>query len=73
MPNDKYEGEMIRILGTLMSGNRLTSFINTVANHIYFTYAIEKSKITYNDSVHNGDDMLVSFKRPIDYLKILDK
>jgi hypothetical protein len=45
----------INIAGTLMSGWRLTSFINTVLNRVYLEYAGLQEKTTY--AIHNGDDM----------------
>nr|QIP68035.1 RNA-dependent RNA polymerase [Erysiphales associated mitovirus 1] len=47
---DKYKAN-----GTLMSGWRLTAFMNTVLNRIYLLHADLSSNVIY--AVHNGDDM----------------
>ncbi|UUY86183.1 RNA dependent RNA polymerase [Loquat associated totivirus 1] len=53
--SDEYE-----VKGTLLSGWRLTTFMNTALNYIYFKLAgVFDVKGVY-DSVHNGDDVLVS-------------
>ncbi|APG76058.1 hypothetical protein 2 [Wuhan insect virus 27] len=44
--------------GTLMSGWRLTTFVNSVLNYVYTRELIGESK-TVTRSVHNGDDVLV--------------
>jgi hypothetical protein len=44
--------------GTLMSGWRLTTFVNSVLNYIYTTKLIKDSK-TFNRSAHNGDDVIL--------------
>jgi len=44
--------------GTLMSGWRLTSFVNSVLNYIY-TKALNQGAKMISPSVHNGDDVLL--------------
>nr|WGM49133.1 RNA-dependent RNA polymerase [Umbelopsis ramanniana virus 8b] len=44
--------------GTLMSGWRLTTFMNSVLNYIYTQMLMRGSKVNVN-SVHNGDDVLL--------------
>ncbi|QJW70337.1 RNA-dependent RNA polymerase [Erysiphe necator associated totivirus 7] len=48
-------GKTERINGTLLSGWRLTSFINTVLNRVYLQKAGLSEKVIY--ALHNGDDM----------------
>lgn len=50
--------EVFNISGTLLSGWRLTSFINTVLNRVYLVWAGLDKKSIY--SLHNGDDMYAS-------------
>nr|UXL82807.1 RNA-dependent RNA polymerase [Conidiobolus adiaeretus totivirus 1] len=44
--------------GTLMSGWRLTTYMNSVLNYIY-TKRIVKGNVSKMQSVHNGDDVLI--------------
>lgn len=48
----------VRVNGTLLSGWRLTSFINTVLNRVYLEEAGLQEQVEY--AVHNGDDMYAS-------------
>lgn len=62
MPNQfvKYNDlqQVVKINGTLLSGWRLTSFMNTVLNRIYLIEAgIEQHSIY---SLHNGDDVFAT-------------
>lgn len=50
-------GDQYTAKGTLMSGWRLTTFINTVLNYIYCSVLFEDHK-TLKRTVHNGDDVL---------------
>lgn len=43
--------------GTLLSGWRLTTLVNTVLNHVYLDWAGSLTGVL--DSVHNGDDVLM--------------
>jgi hypothetical protein len=57
--------------GTLMSGWRLTSFVNSVLNYIY-THAVAGNVGRTRRSVHNGDDVLMgvsSFATPVTVLR----
>jgi hypothetical protein len=54
--------EVYKTNGTLLSGWRLTTFINTALNYIYFKIAGCLDLDGAVDSVHNGDDVLVSIK-----------
>jgi hypothetical protein len=45
----------IEVLGTLFSGWRHTSFMNTVLNRIYLMWAGLEGNVLY--SIHNGDDV----------------
>lgn len=47
--------ELVPIDGTLMSGWRLTSYMNTVLNRVYLMHAGLEELLIY--SLHNGDDM----------------
>jgi hypothetical protein len=51
-------GTTYRGQGTLMSGWRLTTFMNSVLNYVY-TRKILGGLTTTNRSIHNGDDVLV--------------
>jgi hypothetical protein len=48
-------GTTERISGTLLSGWRLTSFVNTVLNRVYLLHAGLEGNVNY--ALHNGDDM----------------
>nr|WMV64384.1 putative RNA-dependent RNA polymerase [Uromyces fabae virus] len=50
----KYKSE-----GTLLSGWRLTTFMNTVLNYVYTKIMTENANIV---STHNGDDVLAAIK-----------
>jgi hypothetical protein len=57
--------------GTLLSGWRLTSFMNSVLNKIYMSVMLDHSTAALR-SVHNGDDILAgidNFKAAINSLK----
>lgn len=56
--------------GTLMSGWRLTTFINSVLNYIY-TQACTVGVKEAGYSVHNGDDVLMGINRPSTLAMIL--
>jgi hypothetical protein len=58
-----------RAAGTLFSGWRLTSFVNSVLNRVYLEAAGLKQKLLY--TLHNGDDVFgiaESFKDVIDFM-----
>jgi hypothetical protein len=54
--------EVYKSMGTLLSGHRLTTFINSVLNKIYSRKLIEGIKRTIV-SVHNGDDILFGIRK----------
>lgn len=61
--------ERYKCNGTLMSGWRLTSLINTVLNRVYLLEAGIQENVIY--SVHNGDDMyagVATFKNALNVI-----
>ncbi|QGY72630.1 putative RNA dependent RNA polymerase [Plasmopara viticola lesion associated toti 3] len=50
--------ETYKAKGTLLSGWRLTTFMNSVLNYIY-TRMIAGTKMSSKSSLHNGDDVLI--------------
>ena len=60
--NEQKRSDKYKLKGTLLSGWRLTTFMNSVLNYIYFKIsgAIDTEGVV--DSVHNGDDVLLSVK-----------
>lgn len=63
MVRDNATKELYTATGTLFSGWRLTSFVNTVLNRVYLDACGLKETLQY--SVHNGDDVFgvaVNFK-----------
>lgn len=60
--NEGGRGERYRVRGSLLSGWRLTTFINTVLNYIYFKGSGALNAGGVVDSVHNGDDVLLSIR-----------
>lgn len=53
--------ETYKAKGTLLSGWRLTTFMNSVLNYIY-TRMIAADKMSFRSSLHNGDDVLIGSK-----------
>lgn len=49
--------------GTLMSGWRMTTFVNSVLNYVY-TQVLLSGQTTDVRSIHNGDDVLLGLKTP---------
>ncbi|KAG2734163.1 hypothetical protein G9P44_002169 [Scheffersomyces stipitis] len=49
-----------KLNGTLLSGWRLTTFMNTVLNYAYMDIAGAFDVEGFSDSVHNGDDVMIS-------------
>lgn len=49
--------------GTLMSGWRMTTFVNSVLNYVY-TQIIMKGTDELVHSIHNGDDVLIGLRKP---------
>lgn len=60
--NEGGRNEVFKTNGTLLSGWRLTTFMNTALNYIYFKIAGVFDLPGVIDSVHNGDDVLVAIK-----------
>jgi hypothetical protein len=54
--------ETYKTKGTLMSGWRLTTFVNSVLNYIYTTTLIQGSEDQIY-SLHNGDDVIMTFSK----------
>lgn len=59
----------VPINGTLMSGWRLTSYMNTVLNRVYLMYAGLDDLLVY--SLHNGDDMFGGAPSMANALKLI--
>lgn len=57
--------------GTLLSGWRLTSFINTVLNRVYLEEASLLENVEY--AVHNGDDMYASCTTILNAMNVVRK
>ena len=60
--NEAKRNDVYRANGTMLSGWRLTTFMNSVLNYVYFVVsgALDTSGVV--DSVHNGDDVLLSVR-----------
>lgn len=58
--------------GTLLSGWRLTTFMNTVLNWAYMKIAGVFDLDDVQDSVHNGDDVMISLNRVSTAVRIMD-
>jgi hypothetical protein len=54
--------ETYRTKGTLMSGWRLTTFVNSVLNYIYTSVLVQGSEDEVY-SLHNGDDVIMTFNK----------
>lgn len=61
----------VRVHGTLLSGWRLTSFINTVLNRVYLEEAGLLENVEY--AVHNGDDMYASCDTVLNAMRVVKK
>jgi len=59
--------------GTLLSGSRLTTFINTVLNYVYMDIAGVFEHPDVVDSVHNGDDVLIAIRSVKAAIDVHDK
>lgn len=60
--NEVKNPETYEAAGTLLSGWRLTTFVNTALNYVYFKIAGALDAEGVKDSVHNGDDVLVAIR-----------
>nr|WMV94329.1 RdRp [Hymenoscyphus albidus victorivirus 1] len=67
----KYDGAAHRILGTLMSGHRGTTFINSVCNAAYVRCAVGGSTFDRMLSLHAGDDVYIRCNTLSDCERIL--
>lgn len=63
-----YDNKKYPINGTLFSGWRLTSFMNTVCNWVYSSEVLDERP--YLTSVHNGDDTLMSVQYVSDLIRL---
>lgn len=54
-----YKGKLMKAAGTLMSGHRGTTFINSVLNAAYIRAAIGAPTFDQMDSLHTGDDVYI--------------
>lgn len=70
---DREKDEWYELRGTLLSGWRLTTFINTVLNWVYMDVAGVFDLDDVSDSVHNGDDVMIALTAPKTAIAIMDK
>ncbi|QJW70335.1 RNA-dependent RNA polymerase [Erysiphe necator associated totivirus 6] len=61
-------GRTERINGTLLSGWRLTSFINTILNRVYLVSVGLNTSVNY--ALHNGDDMYATTQNVYQAVKL---
>ncbi|AYD49682.1 RNA-dependent RNA polymerase [Fusarium asiaticum victorivirus 1] len=66
-------GRKHRVLGTLMSGHRGTTFINSVLNAAYIRAAVGGPKFDGLISLHTGDDVYIRAPTLSDCAEILDR
>lgn len=59
-------GGQYKAVGTLFSGWRLTTVVNTALNCIYTRYLVDSSGAETYGSLHSGDDVLMYVKTPRD-------
>ncbi|BAL46425.1 RNA dependent RNA polymerase [Rosellinia necatrix quadrivirus 1] len=52
---------IVQVLGGLFSGHRLTMFINTVLNRVYYRVAAARAH-TEPDALHSGDDVFACYQ-----------
>jgi hypothetical protein len=67
------KGEKMHVLGTLMSGHRGTTFINSVLNAAYLRHAVGGHYFDSLPSVHTGDDVYIRAPTLADCDMILSK
>ena len=70
---DPNKNEWYRLNGTLLSGWRLTTFMNTVLNWAYMDIAGAFDVSGFSDSVHNGDDVMISLNTVNAAVQIMDR
>jgi len=68
-----FDGRVERSLGTLMSGHRGTTFINSILNAAYIRAALGPATFDSCDSLHTGDDVYMCVPTLRDCASILDK
>uniref|UniRef100_A0AAU8EJ71 RNA-directed RNA polymerase n=1 Tax=Colletotrichum cliviicola victorivirus 1 TaxID=3230497 RepID=A0AAU8EJ71_9VIRU len=66
-------GGLERSQGTLMSGHRGTTFINSILNAAYIRWALGAQRFDAMDSLHTGDDVYILSDTLPDALNILRK
>lgn len=62
-----------QLKGTLLSGWRLTTFMNTILNWVYMAIAGVFETGGVHDSVHNGDDVMISVSTIGSAVKVMEK
>ncbi|AZT88635.1 RNA-dependent RNA polymerase [Colletotrichum navitas totivirus 1] len=67
------DGSLRRSVGTLMSGHRATTFINSILNAAYIRWALGAQRFDSTDSMHTGDDVYILANTLPDALDILRK
>lgn len=70
---DRTTDKWYQLNGTLLSGWRLTTFINTVLNWVYMDIAGVFKLDDVSDSVHNGDDVMIAITRPKTAIQIMER
>lgn len=56
--------------GTLFSGWRLTTFMNTVLNYCYTSFLIDEARVSTNGTLHSGDDVYMHVSSPDDFSRM---
>lgn len=69
----KPDGTLGRSAGTLMSGHRGTTFINSILNAAYIRWALGAQRFDSSDTMHTGDDVYILTDTLPDALDILRK
>ncbi|AAD11603.1 RNA dependent RNA polymerase [Sphaeropsis sapinea RNA virus 2] len=62
-----------RVLGTLMSGRRGTTYISSVLNEVYLAIELGASWLAERPSIHVGDDVYLGVRTYRDAAYVLDK
>lgn len=70
---DPTTNEWYHLQGTLLSGWRLTTFMNTVLNWAYMKVAGVFDIQDVQDSVHNGDDVMISLNRVSTAIQVMER
>lgn len=65
------DDERERVIGTLMSGHRATSFINSVLNRAYMLVVLGDELMINIDSKHVGDDIIMMMDASTDVDEVL--